>query len=292
MSVSHSVRASWSRLNDRWWPWQSAALAVARKRPKKCQSSKFRAAVVLIAVFGFWRLLQIIGKNWLSVLGLRTLGNKFQNIYLKQVAAKLLRAVANRPAIRDPMYGFVYDSSNASDMWESLLDGLRFPKDSAMREHIRQLFSRPQLHDEMLTLFDELGHCGRIRHEEAQQFSDGIRGHIHVFTQSKKRVSLAPASSEDRQWLAERFDETFPKERPLGRASFPGFAKLVLLRRVVRTLVDIMGLEKLKCGVARPLVVDVVVELGGGRTPFRLHTIAPVSQPALPTGERLFHIIE
>eukprot|EP00928_Gymnodinium_smaydae_P051072 TRINITY_DN34603_c0_g1_i1.p1 TRINITY_DN34603_c0_g1~~TRINITY_DN34603_c0_g1_i1.p1 ORF type:complete len:332 (-),score=53.52 TRINITY_DN34603_c0_g1_i1:127-1071(-) len=212
------------------------------------------------------------------------------------VVAYLRRAKRPVPSAADPLYGrtlgLMYSRSRLSQSWEDFLDALDLPANSPIRGHIRQLFARPDFEAQLRDLFDVLS-CGRpsLSKEDVGRFSRGICGDLHVLLQVDSRVPLAKATEEDHRWIAERFDVVFPPESPLDREDFPAFAKLVLLRRVVRTLVDSIGLRQLHDGVGRPLVVEVRVELGSGE-PFRVRTVAPTSAPGAATGERMTLIAE
>jgi hypothetical protein len=153
-----------------------------------------------------------------------------------------------------------------------------------MREHIHQLFKRPGLDGELKELFDALvqrNPVERLTREHCEIFSQGIKGELHVLLQANSKVPLVDASAEDQRWIAEGFDVVFTDERPLDRERFPSVAKLVLLRRVVRTIIGSVGLDQLlERGMSRPLVVDVRVELAGDRPPFRIHTTTPKSLPS------------
>jgi len=251
---------------------------------------RLRAAVLLVVAAGTGGLVVVLVGRWLR----RWFGGNLVGLPL---GPKLPwgRQASN---IDDPLFGTIKYSRSGlkgdDNAWEIFMNGLNFPTHSPIREHIRQLFSRPQFDEELRTLFDWLVVDGseRLTCAEAERFSQGIKGHLYVLTQCRKKMPLVNASKEDQNWLREKFDEIFPEERPLNRENFNGFAKLVLLRRVVRTLMESIGLQKLQGGVAQPLVVQVRVELGGDRPPFKLHTVAPVSRPALPSGENLCRIRE
>lgn len=196
----------------------------------------------------------------------------------------------------DPTFGAEYKISynfqHLDASWEDFMGGLGLPPESAIRDHIRQLFSKPKLTEQLEELFEVLaGGDDRLQQSHVQRFSNGIRGTMRVMLQSK-RFPFLDATQEDGQWLAERFDEVFPPERPLNRHVFPSLAKLVLLRRVVRTLMESVGLEQLQEGMTQPLVVDIRVELGGAHSPFRLHTVAPKSIPSSCSGASLGSLTE
>ena len=94
---------------------------------------------------------------------------------------------------------------------------------------------------------------------------------VHILLDQKTKINLLPPSLEDTQWIHGHFDSVFPKSKPLDRSAFPHVAKLVLLRRVVRTLIAYVGVEQLKDGMAAPLVVNVEVALPSGEA-FQLRT--------------------
>merc|ERR1740121_900233 len=106
------------------------------------------------------------------------------------------------------------------------MNGMGLPKESAIRDHIRQLFSKPELLKQLQELFDVLGRgADRLQSGDVVRFSNGIRGTLRVLLQTK-RFPLSKATKEDSQWLVDRFEEVFPAEQPLDRNVFPSFAKL------------------------------------------------------------------
>jgi len=200
-------------------------------------------------------------------------------------------------SIPDPTFGdargLVYKRDALSGAWEIFLDALSFERTSPIREHLRQLFQRQEMDEQLLELFDILSDGEtRLTREQVARLSQGIGGEVHVLLNSQARIPLAAATEDDLRFLAERFDEYFPAERPLMRSDFPGVVKLLLLRRVVRTLMDSVGLERLQEGLSAPFVVTVTVDLGGERPPFRIHTVAPKSMPGVASGERISSIQE
>lgn len=198
--------------------------------------------------------------------------------------------------VKDPTFGnqiaLYYDRGRMFALWEDFLDCLDLPKTSPIRDHVRQLFSRVELDEQLKDLFDALAHgAPGLSKGDALRFSRGIQGYVNVLLQRKTRVSLRGLANEDQIWLENQFEEVFPAEKPLDRSLFPAFAKLILLRRVVRTLIATLGLEKLQGGLGAPLVVDISVDIGD-REPFRLHTVAPPSAPCVCSKERLSLIQE
>jgi len=197
----------------------------------------------------------------------------------------------------DPIFGkgtkqLVYSPQRIAQLWEDFLDGLGFSRSSPIRQHVRQLFEREDLEEQLQGLFDALaGGQPALDKGSFLNFSSKIRGQVHVLMHKNTEIALLPPSVEDAQWIQQRFDAVFPPEAPLDRNAFPGVAKLVLLRRVVRTLIECVGIEELKEGMKAPLVVDIAVELQPGEPPFHLRTVAPSSAPGR-SGERLDLIAE
>ncbi|CAE7811611.1 unnamed protein product, partial [Symbiodinium necroappetens] len=196
--------------------------------------------------------------------------------------------------ISDPIFGtVVYSYARLSESWEDFLDAFQFPKGSPIRQHIRQLFSREDLDAQFQRLFDVLCTGSTMNRHDFEHFSRGIQGHLHILTDKKTKIALLSPTQEDLQWIAANFEKAFPEERPLNRQNFPDVAKLVLLRRVVRTLIEFVGIDHIQGGMAAPLVVDIAVNLGSAKgPPFRIHTVAPSSRPTLESGERLNAISE
>jgi len=217
-------------------------------------------------------------------------------IVLAARAAGLLRSGGwrRRRILCDPVFGVALDPEALRGAWEALLDGLSLPPESPIRAHIRQLFARPEVDDQLRELFDELCAKGsdRMTLADFERFSRGIHGHLHVLLDANAKVRLVDVKATEMAWMGGHFAEMFPPEKPLNRARFPALAKLILLRRVVRTLVEHVGLEQLQEGMPRPLVVEVVVQLGPSRPPFRLHTITPKSTRVPSSGESLGPISE
>jgi len=199
--------------------------------------------------------------------------------------------------VLDPIYGkemgLVYKMDSGTELWEEMLDGFRFPVESPIRRHVRQLFGRPELHEQLSNLFDALSKGSpRLTQADVRRFSSGINGYMHVLLQKSTQVPLVSATPQDMAWIADQFDVIFPDERPLDKQQFPSFAKFILLRRVVRTLIDSVGLEGLQAGVAVPLVIDVKVDSGGDTPPFRVHTVTPSSAPGIDKEESFLGLIK
>lgn len=204
---------------------------------------------------------------------------------------RLLVLWFRRPYVsRDPIYGeslgIVYSGQDAT--WEIFLDGLGIPADSPARSHVRQLFARPHIEATLVELFNKLTD-GRptATLQDISRLSNGISGHLHVLLKTKGRVPLVKAVSEDQQWLDENFEFRFPPESPLDSQTFIGFVKLIIVRRVCRTLIGALGVDTLRGGLQAPLSINISFDVGGD--PFILQTVTPVST-ANSVGERLGHI--
>jgi len=125
------------------------------------------------------------------------------------------------------------------------------------------------------------------------KFSDGIRGSIrHVMAVRPEAVAIQPASASEHAFLRDNFDLLFPSSDPLDRSTFHALAKLILVRRIVKALVkDFGGVERIRCGLSEPLVIDVQVVVEGDVV-FRVHTVAPKSDAVSGVGQRLGVISE
>jgi len=238
-----------------------------------------------------WRKRLIRRLLWVAVLAMTVSGARrpllAAALRLFQAAAGFFARIRGSSATLefvDPTFGAMHDVVYRlpfAAAWEDFLNALGFPATSAVRGHIRQLFERPELDRQLQHLFDALsGDRDRLSRESVRRFSRSIEGHIHVLLQIDTRVGLVPVTAEDDLWITEGFDHVFPAERPLDRSVFPAFAKLVLLRRVVRTLIECIGMERLQSGLVAPLVIDVTISLSPDQLPFRVHTVAPASTPA------------
>mmetsp|Transcript_10145 Transcript_10145/g.17653 ORF Transcript_10145/g.17653 Transcript_10145/m.17653 type:complete len:246 (+) Transcript_10145:1-738(+) len=198
-----------------------------------------------------------------------------------------------RRLVSDPIFatwGVVYSSTRLAESWEDFLDAFKFPKASPIRQHIRQLFSRADFDEQLEGLFDTLCRGPAMTRSQFERFSRGLHGHVNILTDKKTKIKLLSPTPEDVRWMANCFDTIFPEEQPMTRDSFKNVAKLVLVRRVVRTLIEFVGVEQIQAGMAAPLVVDIAVDLGDAV--FRFHTVAPISKPSLESGERLNAISE
>jgi len=100
---------------------------------------------------------------------------------------------------------------------------------------------------------------------------------VHVFMKSKERVPLIKASSEDQEFLIQNFDTIFPPEDPLDCESFVPFIKLVVARRVTRTLMKALGVDSLRIGLQAPLAMRISFDLGNGEPSVVLQTVTPIS---------------
>lgn len=286
--LPHSLKGGGSHAPRRMGVAASSKAATAVLARLKSSPHTWRQNLVA----ALWLLLGTAGASILLAWALRAL---LASNFLSGTKgfSRLVRARSVK--FRDPTFGaklgLVYSHSRMDQLWEDFLDGLGFTPKSPIRQHVRQLFSREDLEVQFRRLFDALSHGNdRLTRGDFLRFSRGISGHVHVLLKSNTRVPLSTATVEDHEWIENRFDTVFPSERPLDRETFPSFAKLVLLRRVVRTLIVHIGLDQLQAGVAAPLVVDISVDLELGQAPFRLHTVAPSSQPN-PTSGEIFPLI-
>lgn len=196
--------------------------------------------------------------------------------------------------MEDPTFGpiVVHDMDKPDSLHEAFLDSLHLQKDSPIRGHLCQLFRRPDMDEQLCALYDQTSAgAPRISREDFMRLSRGISGHLHQLLKGKSRMPLATCTPEDQKWIFRHFDHFFPPERPLDRRMFPGYFKLILMRRIVRTLVARIGLENLRRGTSAALVLVVGVDLGGGHAPFRLNTVTPNAKTVL-CGESLTLIEE
>lgn len=180
--------------------------------------------------------------------------------------------------IADPTFGpgVIHNMDDPSNLHEAFLDYLHLEKESPIRGHLLQLFRRPDLDEQLGRLYDEAsGGAPKLSRDAFTRISRGINGQLHQLLKSKERVPLAACTAEDQRWISEHYDDFFPEERPLDRRLFTGYFKLILMRRIVRTLVARIGLQKLRQGTSAPFVLIVGVDLGAGHPPFRINTVTP-----------------
>lgn len=258
--------------------WKAASarfLLVMRGR----SSLAFPRAVATLAAV----MVGVIARQWQVQLG------RLQSS--KVAVAEKMREIST---IEDPTFGpaIKHDMQRLDSMHEAFLDAMHLQKDSPMRGHLCQLFQRPDLDDQLCRLYDQVAAgAPRITRNSFARLSRGIHGHLHQLLKAKERMPLAACTAEDQQWIFRHFDHFFPAERPLDRRTFPGFFRLVLMRRIVRTLAARIGLSKLRKGTSAPLVLYVGVDLGDGHPPFRISTVTPNAK-RLICGESLALIKE
>mmetsp|Transcript_98668 Transcript_98668/g.170819 ORF Transcript_98668/g.170819 Transcript_98668/m.170819 type:complete len:317 (-) Transcript_98668:20-970(-) len=184
--------------------------------------------------------------------------------------------------ILDPTFGpgIVHDMLSPDELHEGFLDSVHIQRGSSIREHLSRLFKRGDMTEQLCKLFEQATNGGdRLTRDDFTRLSRGIRGHLRVLLSTRERVNLSTVTPEDQRWIATQFDHFFPPERPLDRRIFPGYFKLILMRRIVRTLVARIGLQKLRQGISAPLVLVVEVDLNQGHPPFRINTVTPNSNP-------------
>lgn len=184
-------------------------------------------------------------------------------------------------------------------LWEHYLTFADFPEHGPLRKHLRQLLNRGDVDDQLSKLYERLqaeSSAGSLSREAAERLSFSMSGtvRLHGRFDSAARVGLMPPTpAGSPSSFLDCFQQAFPEERPLDVTSFPGFAKLVIVRRVLRTLLQSCAAEELKRGPCpTPLVIDVSVDLRDGYDPFRLHTVTPLTSVDLGTGESLSLIEE
>lgn len=224
----------------------------------------------------------------LALAGIQLCSRAFRRLLNWRAQSALLKGLRHIP---DPTFGakfgVVHNTREPDRLWEAFLDTLCLERTSPLRRHMRQLLGRREIDDQLRELFElAAGGAERISRQDFSRLSRGISGHVHMLLKTQERVPLALPTPEDQQWIFRRFDHYFPPERPLGRDLFPGYFKLILVRRIIRTLIAYLGLRRLRSGASQPLVVDIQVDPGQGHPPFRLHTVLPNATSA-PAGERL-----
>lgn len=199
------------------------------------------------------------------------------------VRATRLRALN----ILDPTFGpgIVHDITCPDELHEGFLDSVHIQRGTSIRSHLSRLFNREDLTQQLCQLFDQVtGGGSRLTRDDFTRLSRGIRGHLRVLLSAKERMNLSSVTPEDQRWIATQFDRYWPPERPLDRRVFPGYFKLILMRRIVRTLVARIGLQKLRQGISAPLVLVVEVDLNEGHEPFRINTVTPNASPGRSGG--------
>eukprot|EP00747_Dinoflagellata_sp_TGD_P196872 gnl/TRDRNA2_/TRDRNA2_67522_c0_seq1.p1 gnl/TRDRNA2_/TRDRNA2_67522_c0~~gnl/TRDRNA2_/TRDRNA2_67522_c0_seq1.p1 ORF type:complete len:298 (-),score=34.22 gnl/TRDRNA2_/TRDRNA2_67522_c0_seq1:186-1079(-) len=176
------------------------------------------------------------------------------------------------------------NDADEQDAWELYLFQKGVPSDGAIHKHLGQLLGRQDVDDEMRRVFRVLAESGAVQLQArnvAERLSVAIQGQVRVLLESSGHVNLVPPTPKaDSGRLLDCFDEAFPSERPLDCNNFPSFAKLLIVRRIFKTLASCFGddvYSERSCPV--PLVIDVSVDLGQDE-PFRIHTVTPFSHHA------------
>jgi len=182
----------------------------------------------------------------------------------------------------DPAFGrslaIGYSRSRQDKFWEDFLDGLHIPFDSPVREHVREFFNRTETDVHLREVFDKVSDGKKfLSLEDFVLVSQSMSGRLHVFMKVKECVPLMEASSEDQEFLTQNFDTIFPPEDPLDCESFVPFIKLVVARRVTRTLMKALGVDSLRIGLQAPLAMRISFDLGNGEPSVVLQTVTPIS---------------
>ena len=196
------------------------------------------------------------------------------------------------------------------ELWVWFVDAIGIGRASAGRARLTSVLRDARTTEALDETFDELakryprGRCEddddegdaravSLSAEGLIKFSDGIRGSIrNVMALRPEAVAIQPASASEHAFLRDNFDLLFPSTDPLDRSTFHALAKLILVRRIVKALVtDFGGVERIRRGLAEPLVIDVQVVVEGD-VMFRVHTVAPKSDAVSGVGQRLGVISE
>lgn len=275
--------------DDRW----SAALAASRRRSAAVEPSKISKLLPQTDLFSavdavLMQLWSLASLRWKMIRRWLRHPRRKQFIFLLTLQATLIlwlyqrarRHLAQKARfdIEDPTFGpgIVHNMDDPNNLHEAFLDFLHLEKQSPIRGHLLQLFRRPDLDEQLGRLYDEASDgAPKLSREAFTRISRGINGHLHQLLKGKERMPLAACTPEDQRWISTNFDQFFPPERPLDRRLFTGYFKLILMRRIVRTLVARIGLQKLRRGTSAPLVLVVGVDLGGGHPLFRINTVTP-----------------
>ena len=187
-------------------------------------------------------------------------------------------------------------SDSASPLWERWLTSLAFDASSPAVLHLRHLGTSPGLERALRHAFEALDEqkAGCLDLDGLLRFSHGLRGQLHALGDRGHSMPLLDVDWRDAAFLKCSFSTLFPPHSPLSADDFIELAKLLLLRRVVRTLAATRGMASLRRGLASPLVATLELELTGEKRLRLLHTIAPASRPAAVggAGERLGTLAE
>lgn len=240
---------------------------------------------------GLGKLAKLLAALAGSMVVLRQLAQRYAAQKMHQMMDSKMQELN---AIRDPTFGpgIVHDMDKPDTLHEAFLDSLHLEKNSPIQVHLCQLFRRPDIDEQLCRLYDQASAGSpRISREAFMRLSRGIYGNLHQLLKGRERMPLAACTPQDQQWIFRHFDHFFPPERPLDRKLFPGYFKLILLRRIVRSIVAHIGLPRLRRGTSAPLVLMVGVDLGDGHAPFRLNTVTPNAKTDL-CGESLALIEE
>eukprot|EP00427_Karlodinium_veneficum_P033407 CAMPEP_0169185268 /NCGR_PEP_ID=MMETSP1016-20121227/1694_1 /TAXON_ID=342587 /ORGANISM="Karlodinium micrum, Strain CCMP2283" /LENGTH=315 /DNA_ID=CAMNT_0009260937 /DNA_START=29 /DNA_END=974 /DNA_ORIENTATION=- len=262
--------------DDRW----SAALAASRRRSAAVEPSKISKLLPQVVEFSVIAMEddpKMVASSETKAVHIPVdFASNFDFVVVSESSEAL--GSEGEIDIEDPTFGpgIVHNMDDPNNLHEAFLDFLHLEKQSPIRGHLLQLFRRPDLDEQLGRLYDEASDgAPKLSREAFTRISRGINGHLHQLLKGKERMPLAACTPEDQRWISTNFDQFFPPERPLDRRLFTGYFKLILMRRIVRTLVARIGLQKLRRGTSAPLVLVVGVDLGGGHPLFRINTVTP-----------------
>lgn len=192
------------------------------------------------------------------------------------------------------------------ELWEWWLDECGFRSESPIRQKIKCSFGTPHFEQQLQAVFDYLTIPGyadqqlpaRLEQqrsavmsiEDLLRFHHAVRGNIRVMLHRQQSTPLLNPSEQETNWLQAHFDRLLA---PLDCPTFCAWAKVVLVRRLAKTLAETLKqhatfderVEEIRKGLCVNVVVDICVTFTGRDEDalLHLHTIAPRSDKVYAT---------
>jgi len=237
------------------------AVSLLRRRRGTPAERRWLGGVVLAALLG------TIGGVWL----LRWLNVRRRRALTGESAESAAISDPTLPVSLEGATTWADASKRAGkDIWEWYLDSLRFDPNTPTRQHLRSVIARAEVREQLDVLFEHL--CDEAGMVSEAAFTEGVsaslRGTVHVLLRREQRTQLLPPAEQELEWLRRRWEQLWPKG--MDREGFRECAKLVMVRRLVRTLIQKVGYEKLRSGLETPLVFDIQIA-----SDLHIHTVAP-----------------
>lgn len=162
-----------------------------------------------------------------------------------------------RLGLRGTFAELLSSCTGGAELWERWLDGLGLPAGSPSRQHLRHTARSDALRASLAAAFEALAH-GKpyLGVAELSSFSARLRGTVRPLLASGSKAKAAAArplllpEPAEASFLVDAFPKLFPDDTSrLDLRAFTELAKLLIVRRVVRTLLAERGLQSLRSTV-------------------------------------------